>query len=214
MSSDEGDSRRRGGDRRDDRRRDDEDRPRGGGGRGGGGGGGGQWGNEDNKLFVGNLSRNANPDMLRRAFDKFGELSDVFVPKDGDTGQSRGFGFVTFQDHRDMEDAMQEMNGATLDGQQLRVNKPQPRGGGGGGGGKGGGYGGGGGRSGGYGGGGGGGGYGGGGGGGGYGDFFAGSAGKPYRPSGEDSYAYDRVTGDKIVKKSMTDEEREMERNR
>ena len=39
-----------------------------------------------------------------RAFDKFGPISDVFLPKDRDTGEPRGFGFVTFDDVRDAED--------------------------------------------------------------------------------------------------------------
>lgn len=98
----------------------------------------------------------------------------VQIINDRETGRSRGFGFVTFNNEKSMRDAIEGMNGQNLDGRNITVNEAQSRGSGGGNGGYsrggGGGYGGGGRRDGGYGGGGGynrgGGGYGGGGGGG------------------------------------------------
>ena len=47
----------------------------------------------------------------RREFTKFGPISDVFLPKDRGTGEVRGFGFVTFDEVRDCEDAIAEMDG-------------------------------------------------------------------------------------------------------
>ena len=47
----------------------------------------------------------------RREFTKFGPISDVFLPKDRNTGEMRGFGFVTFEEVRDCEDAIAEMDG-------------------------------------------------------------------------------------------------------
>lgn len=125
-----------------------------------------------NKLFVGGLSWDTDDNGLRNAFERFGAIAEVKVILDRDTGRSRGFGFVTFDDPQAAQQAAEEMDGAELDGRNLRVNEaadrpPRRSGGGGGGGGGGfdggggGGYGGGGGF-----GGGGGGGYGGGGGGG------------------------------------------------
>ena len=90
------------------------------------------------KIFVGGLPDSLNVDGLRREFEKFGRIVDCFTPGDRDTGKHKGFGFVTFEDVRDAEDAMREMDGKEIDGRTLRVNKPQPRrgeGGGGGGGG-------------------------------------------------------------------------------
>ena len=118
------------------------------------------------KLFVGGLSWNTDDQGLRAAFEAHGEVTDAKVITDRDTGRSRGFGFVTFSESADGENAIEQMNGVELDGRRLNVNEAQERsrGGGGGGGGRRGG-GGGGGRGGYGGGGGGGGGYGGGGGG-------------------------------------------------
>ncbi len=130
------------------------------------------------KLFVGSLAWATTDESLHDAFSQFGEVTEAKVILDRETGRSRGFGFVTFSEGAAADEAVAQMDGASLDGRTIRVNEAQDRrsgGGGGGGGGRGGGRGfggGGGGRGGGggYGGGGGrggGGGYGGGGGGGG-----------------------------------------------
>lgn len=94
-----------------------------------------------NRLYVGNLSFNANTDSVREAFSAFGEVTDVHVVSDRETGQSRGFGFVTLGTAEAAQKAIREMNGALLDGRALKVNEAeerQNRGGGGGGGGGGG----------------------------------------------------------------------------
>jgi cold-inducible RNA-binding protein len=93
------------------------------------------------KLFVGGLSWGTDDEGLRSAFEQFGEVSDAKVIRDRDTGRSRGFGFVSFDDDGSAETAMAEMNGAELDGRRLNVNEARERqGSGGGGGGGGGGY--------------------------------------------------------------------------
>ena len=87
-----------------------------------------------NKLFVGSLSWNTDDHGLQAAFERFGEITDAKVISDRDTGRSRGFGFVTFADASAAAQAVQEMNGAELDGRTLNVDIAQERGGGGGGG--------------------------------------------------------------------------------
>jgi RNA recognition motif-containing protein len=99
-----------------------------------------------NRLYVGNLSFHATPDSVRAAFAAFGEVSDVHIASDRETGKSRGFAFVTMGSDAEAQKAITEMNGALLDGRPLRVNEAQERQGGrggGGGGGGGGGFGGG-----------------------------------------------------------------------
>ncbi len=103
-----------------------------------------------NRLYVGNLSFNATNETVREAFSAFGEVTDVHVVSDRETGRSRGFGFVTMGTSEAAQKAIAEMNGAMLDGRALKVNEAEERGarggGGGGGGGRGGRGGGGGGR--------------------------------------------------------------------
>lgn len=95
-----------------------------------------------NRLYVGNLSFHTTGESLRSAFEGFGEVVDSKVITDRESGQSRGFGFVTMANGEAAQRAISAMNGAMLDGRALRVNeaedRPQrsgPGGGGGGGGG-------------------------------------------------------------------------------
>jgi RNA recognition motif-containing protein len=96
-----------------------------------------------NRLYVGNLSFNTTEETLRSAFSQHGEVAEVRVMMDRDTGRPRGFAFVGMADAAGAQRAIEQMNGATLDGRPLRVNEAEERGargpgGGGGGGGRGG----------------------------------------------------------------------------
>jgi RNA recognition motif-containing protein len=127
-------------------------------------------------IYVGNLPYTATEGDVSELFAAFGPVERVKIITDRDTGQSKGFAFVTLADQSQLNAAVEALNDHDYNGRPLRVNPSEPRpagGGGGGGGGYGGGGGGGGGGykgggGGGYKGGGGGGGYKGGGGGGGY----------------------------------------------
>lgn len=86
------------------------------------------------KLYVGNLSYRTGEDALRQLFSEAGEVTDVFLPTDRDTGRARGFGFVEMADETSAADAIRRFDGYTLDERQLRVNEAQEKTGGGGGG--------------------------------------------------------------------------------
>jgi RNA recognition motif-containing protein len=97
-----------------------------------------------NRLYVGNLPFSATTETLREAFAAAGEVTDVHIVMDRESGQSRGFAFVTMGNAHEATKAISSMNGAMLEGRALRVNeaeeRPQRSGGSGfGGGGKGGG---------------------------------------------------------------------------
>lgn len=98
-------------------------------------------------IYVGNLSFQTDEEALRQAFAHFGQVDNVNIVRDRDTGQPRGFAFVEMANDSEAEAAMQQLNGSALDGRNLTVNEARPktdRGfGGGGGGGRGGGGGGG-----------------------------------------------------------------------
>ena len=95
------------------------------------------------KLFVGSLSWDTNDEGLRNAFSPHGEISEAIVISDRDTGRSRGFGFVTFDEDEAADKAVAALNGTELDGRTIKVDVAQAKqrsggGGGGGGGGRGG----------------------------------------------------------------------------
>ena len=97
------------------------------------------------KLYVGNLAHEATEDDLQEAFAALGEVKDVNIVKDKETGQSRGFGFVEMPSQEEARAAIESMDGKAFMEREIKVqeSKPKPsRGGGFGGGGGGGGQGG------------------------------------------------------------------------
>ena len=79
------------------------------------------------KLYVGSLSWGTSEDGLRDAFERFGELDDVRLITDRETGRSRGFGFVTFRNREDAMNAISELDNTELDGRTIRVNEARER---------------------------------------------------------------------------------------
>ncbi|MEQ9455463.1 MAG: RNA-binding protein [Phycisphaeraceae bacterium] len=116
------------------------------------------------KIYVGNMSFRTTEQGLEGLFSNYGQVDEVAVITDRETGRPRGFAFVTMGSDEEGREAIEALNGTEFEGRTLTVNEARPRaerpaggGGGGFGGGRGGGRGGGGGGRGGYGGGGGGG---------------------------------------------------------
>jgi len=89
------------------------------------------------KIYVGNLSFTTTQDALEGLFSNYGQVDEVAVISDRDTGRSRGFAFVTMDD-AGAKQAIEALNGNEFEGRTLNVNEARPRenrGGGGGGGG-------------------------------------------------------------------------------
>ena len=66
---------------------------------------------EGRKIFVGGLPFSVDEEGIRSDFGKFGPIEDVYLPRDRESDRPRGFGFVTFKDARDAEDAAKDMHG-------------------------------------------------------------------------------------------------------
>lgn len=80
-----------------------------------------------NRLYVGNLAYRTDDDRLRAAFVDSGTVLEAKVIVDRETGQSKGFGFVTFTNEADAQNALTSMDGADVDGRQLRVREAEER---------------------------------------------------------------------------------------
>ena len=80
-----------------------------------------------NKLFVGNLSFNTTENDLQDAFAEHGNVEEVKLMTDRDTGRPRGFGFVTMSTAEEAQSAINALNGKQLDGRALTVNVAKPR---------------------------------------------------------------------------------------
>ena len=99
------------------------------------------------RIYVGNLSYQTTGDDLKGLFEQHGEVTDLHVPTDRETGRARGFAFVEMPNDQEAQAAIDALNGTEVEGRELTVNKARersesPRRGGGGGGGGGGGRGG------------------------------------------------------------------------
>ncbi|HTJ47196.1 MAG TPA: RNA-binding protein [Kofleriaceae bacterium] len=79
------------------------------------------------RLYVGNLSYSTDGEDLRALFATKGEVTDVHLVMDRDTGRPRGFAFVTMGTGTEAQKAIAELDGATLDDRQLRVNQAEDR---------------------------------------------------------------------------------------
>lgn len=80
-----------------------------------------------NRLYVGNLSFNTNQATIQDAFAAVGEVREVALPTDRETGRPRGFAFVTMGTEAAASSAISQLNGLMLDGRPIRVNEAQER---------------------------------------------------------------------------------------
>ncbi|GLD95117.1 hypothetical protein PINS_up003742 [Pythium insidiosum] len=72
-------------------------------------------------LLVRNVSRRLRPEDIRKEFEKFGEVRDVYIPKDYYTREAKGFAFVEFKNEREADDARHNLDGVRMDGREIRV---------------------------------------------------------------------------------------------
>src|SRR4030065_249239 len=77
-------------------------------------------------LFVGNLTFDTTEDSLRELFAPFGEVQQVRIMTDRDTGKSRGFAFVEMA-QEDAAKAIAALNGKDFDGRALTINEARPK---------------------------------------------------------------------------------------
>ncbi|KXZ49355.1 hypothetical protein GPECTOR_22g949 [Gonium pectorale] len=72
-------------------------------------------------VLVRNIPLTYTAEDLRATFEKYGELRDVYIPRDYYTQRSRGFGFIEFRDARDADEAIYRMDRTTLEGREINV---------------------------------------------------------------------------------------------
>ncbi|XP_068660787.1 serine/arginine-rich SC35-like splicing factor SCL28 isoform X2 [Aristolochia californica] len=72
-------------------------------------------------LLVRNISLDARPEDLRKPFERFGPVKDVYLPKNYYTGEPRGFGFVKFRNADDAAEAKQQMNHQIIGGREISI---------------------------------------------------------------------------------------------
>ncbi|RKX27361.1 MAG: RNA-binding protein [Candidatus Zixiibacteriota bacterium] len=78
-------------------------------------------------IYIGNLSYDTTEDGLRQAFEAYGEVSNVNIITDRDSGRPRGFAFVEMPNQDEATAAISGVGGQELNGRTLNVNEAKPR---------------------------------------------------------------------------------------
>ena len=78
-------------------------------------------------LFIGSLAYATNDDSLKAFFEQIAPVASARVITDRDTGRSKGFGFVEFEDASNNQKAVDELNGKELDGRAINVSIARPK---------------------------------------------------------------------------------------
>jgi cold-inducible RNA-binding protein len=78
-------------------------------------------------IFVGNLNFNATEESVRKLFERYGAVNSARIMTDRDTGRSRGFAFVEMENEAEADQAIQALNGYSMDGRALNVNEARPK---------------------------------------------------------------------------------------
>lgn len=79
------------------------------------------------RLFIGGLDWRVNNDELKKKLEEYGPVTDVHIVTDRDTGDSRGFGFVTMANRKDADRAIKELDGRDFAGRNLVVRQATER---------------------------------------------------------------------------------------
>lgn len=74
-----------------------------------------------NKLYVGNLPYSVNENDIRDIFQEFGGIVEVKLITDRETGNSKGFAFVTMDSQQAAESSL-ALNGKEFNGRNIKVN--------------------------------------------------------------------------------------------
>ena len=78
-------------------------------------------------LYVGNLSYQMTENDLQSLFAQFGDVSNVNIIKDRETGNSKGFGFVEMASQDSGEKAITDLDGTPVEGRNIKVNAARPK---------------------------------------------------------------------------------------
>lgn len=78
-------------------------------------------------LFIGSLAYATTDDTLNAFFASIGPVASARVITDRDSGRSKGFGFVEFENEDDNQKAVDQLNGQELDGRAITVSLARPK---------------------------------------------------------------------------------------
>jgi len=85
-----------------------------------------------NKIYIGNLPFTTTEELLNEVFQEFGKITETALIRDRQTGNLKGFGFVTYASAEEAEKSL-VMDGKEFGGRKIvvniakeRVDRPRP----------------------------------------------------------------------------------------
>jgi RNA recognition motif-containing protein len=78
-------------------------------------------------IYVGNLAHSAREDDVRQAFSQHGQVGEVKIITDRETGRPRGFAFVEMSDAKEAATAIKELHLTEICGRAITVNEAKPK---------------------------------------------------------------------------------------
>jgi len=78
------------------------------------------------RIYVGNLNLLTNANQVQTLFESYGRVLRAGIMRSHNTGSSLGFAYVLMSNDREGNEAMQELNGANLDGRPMDVQEAFP----------------------------------------------------------------------------------------
>jgi len=77
-------------------------------------------------IYVGNLAYRLTENELEEIFRAYGEVTSAKIIIDKFTGKSKGYGFVEMPNDSEGDTAVEELDGAEVNGRNIKVNKARP----------------------------------------------------------------------------------------
>jgi len=78
-------------------------------------------------IYIGNLSYSVRENDLKEVMEDYGAVVSVKIVKDRETGRSKGFGFVEFENAGDAKRVITELNGSEYAGRPLVIKEALPK---------------------------------------------------------------------------------------
>ena len=75
------------------------------------------------KVYVGNISRHMSDDQFHALALPFGKADSVSIPRDVESGRTKGYGFLDFENAVDAHAVIAGLNGKDIDGKMLNASE-------------------------------------------------------------------------------------------
>ncbi len=79
------------------------------------------------RIYVGNFGYETSEQELREAFEAHGQVQEISMIQDRETGRPKGFAFVEMPTSAEAQAAIAALNGKEFDGRTITVNEARPR---------------------------------------------------------------------------------------